>query len=188
MKRYFLFDSNCGVCSRIAKELEAEMDGWLESKSLLDPWVRNYLDNNHPNWGWEPMILLQEQAEKGRLLTGFRMKLLLARKLGINKASKITRSIEQIGKVPLPNSRGGLSRRAFLQASVQGFMGAMLVFRAPQLLGNRQTVNSSQAELTDSRNDLGNCIMGSFFYQQLIPLLPRMLISQGPTRESLSLI
>lgn len=160
MKHYLLFNSNCELCSKIAMELEKESDQWLEIRSLNDPTIKDYLNNNHPNWLWEPMILLQDNEGKRKLITGVSMKLFLTRELGIKKALRIIRLIHQYKAVSPPSYHHNHHRRAFLQTSIPGFMGAIIALKTPQLLKQNKAISSVQAKSSQNQDNVGELYHG----------------------------
>lgn len=160
MKRYLLFNSNCEMCSQIALELERELGGWLEVKSLNDSSIKKYLNSNHPGWSLEPMLLLQSNEGKQKLLTGFNMKLFLIRKLGINRAIKIAELVSQFEETYPSGSHINHHRRAFLQTSIPGFFGAILALKTPQFPKQNQAVGILPANSTHNQNDVGDLYYG----------------------------
>lgn len=153
MKHYLLFNGNCETCSQIAKELEKVSDGWLEIKSLNDPSIRAYLDINHPNWSWGPMIVLENNQGDHKVLTGARMKSLLVRKLGIKKAFKVAHLIHQLENSLPQNSVVDLQRRAFLKTSIPSFVGALIALNFPRALDQGRSEGVWQASRIQSEED-----------------------------------
>ncbi|WP_448590726.1 hypothetical protein [Thermoflexus hugenholtzii] len=72
-ERYLLFDSGCAVCTALAREVEALSGGRLGVRSLREPEVQALLNQAHPNWRWEPM-LLEIEGEQVRVFTGLAMR------------------------------------------------------------------------------------------------------------------
>lgn len=160
MKRYLLFNSNCEMCSKIATELAKELGGWLEIRSLNDPAMRDYLNSSYPNWSWEPMILLHDNEGNSKLITGYRLKLFLVRKLGINKTFKIARLIDQFAAVSPSASHINRQRRTFLQTSIPSFIGAIIALKTPQFLKQNQAVSSMQPQSTQYQDEVGELYHG----------------------------
>ena len=130
MKRFLLFDSNCGICSNIASEIERELDGWLQTKSLHDPSIQEYLNSSHPDWEWEPMLMLQRKDQSRQLLTGLSMRLFLAFRLSPSKTMRVVQLVSKLEqRAPLSDDQGYNPRRIFLKTSVPSFLGAIAIFK-----------------------------------------------------------
>ncbi len=69
MKRYLLFDAGCPACTRVARAIERESNGWLTARSLHDPKMQALLRKARPEWRWEP-TLLEVDSEHVRVFTG----------------------------------------------------------------------------------------------------------------------
>lgn len=124
MQRYLLFDSSCGVCSRLAKRIESEATGKLVARSLHDPEIVKMLNTAKADWRWEPTLL--EMSESGQIIVtvGCRMHIRLVKILGLQRAFSIARLLSKNGVSILPHLP---QRRSFLQR-VLGFIFTSAIF------------------------------------------------------------
>lgn len=91
MARYLLYDDSCVRCGSIAYVVEACSDGWVVSKSLRDPAMRELLRRWRSEWKWRPM-LLESDGTRVRVYTGLRMAVHLCAGLGPIRAFLILTS------------------------------------------------------------------------------------------------
>ncbi len=113
MDRYLLFDSGCNTCSRIAQEVEQEIDGFLVARTLRDPKMQELLGRVKPDWHWEP-TLLEIDAEEIRAYTGLSLRARLLSKLGPKRAWQVAKMVSQL---MMPLEATNIGRRSFLQQS-----------------------------------------------------------------------
>jgi predicted DCC family thiol-disulfide oxidoreductase YuxK len=111
MELSLLFDSGCAVCTKLARAIERETEGWLAARSLHEPEVRALLDQARPGWRWEP-TLLEVDGDRVRVSTGLVMRARLVLGLGPRRAWRVARLAHQAG---MPLAGVDLSRRGFLQ-------------------------------------------------------------------------
>lgn len=113
MDRYLLFDSGCNTCSRIAKEVEREIDGFLAVRTLRDPKMQELLGRVKSDWQWEP-TLLEIDAEEIHAYTGLSLRARLLSKLGLKRAWQVAKVVSQL---MMPFEATNIGRRSFLQQS-----------------------------------------------------------------------
>ncbi|MDT7885309.1 MAG: hypothetical protein RQ891_10715 [Thermoflexus sp.] len=128
-ERYLLFDSGCAVCTALAREVEALSGGRLGVRSLREPEVQALLNQAHPNWRWEPM-LLEIEGEQIRVFTGLAMRWRLVQVLGPARAWRVAQAVARFGGPVLDVDWG---RREMLRKLGSGILVAFLVspFRLP---------------------------------------------------------
>jgi predicted DCC family thiol-disulfide oxidoreductase YuxK len=128
-ERYLLFDSGCAVCTALAREVEALSGGRLGVRSLREPEVQALLNQAHPNWRWEPM-LLEIEGEQVRVFTGLAMRWRLVQVLGPARAWRVAQAVARFGGPVLDVDWG---RREMLRKLGSGILVAFLVspFRLP---------------------------------------------------------
>lgn len=96
-RRYLLFDSGCGFCTRLAAQVEAEGGGRLKARDLRDPVVQALLSQAKAPPRWEPAVL-EEYRGRVRVWYGLRMRLRLLWWLGPAAAWRVLRRIRALGK------------------------------------------------------------------------------------------
>lgn len=120
--RYLLFDSGCGKCSRIARDVETITNGWLQAQSLQDPAMQALLKQARPGWHWEP-TLLEVKGNRIRAFTGLALSIRLLISLGPRRALRVAQLVGRSLTASDERSTEDLSRRRFLQ----GFTSAITV-------------------------------------------------------------
>lgn len=91
MARYLLYDGGCARCGNFAQTIETTSEGWLQIRSLDEPFVQDLLSRARPNWKWRPM-LVTVRGERTRVYAGFSMALRLGIGLGPRRAFRILTS------------------------------------------------------------------------------------------------
>lgn len=71
MRRYLYFDSGCRRCRRLAAAVEEAVDGWFETRSLLEDGAQELLDELAPDRGWEPVLVEVTDDGERRAYTGW---------------------------------------------------------------------------------------------------------------------
>ena len=122
MKRYLLFDSGCGRCSKIAQSIEREAGGKLTIRSLRDPEVKALLDRERPGWKWEPM-LVEEKQNKVQVYAGGAMARRLLMALGPRRAFRIMGLTTSSSLSEVDSSQSN-QRRHFLKLAGTAVVGA----------------------------------------------------------------
>lgn len=120
MIRNLLFDSGCAVCSDIAEAVNAEADGWLTARSLLDPEIVKTLDAHAPGWTHRPMLLEVEEG-KVRVSSGLEMSWRMFRGLGVRRTHRV---MGLAANALTPSA--GPGRRSFL-AAASGTVGILAI-------------------------------------------------------------
>ncbi len=111
MERYLLFDSGCSVCSSLANQIEHASKGWLQARSLRDPQIQQQLDEAHPGWKWEPM-LMEINAGRTHLFTGVSLRFKLLLGLGPAKTWEVA---QLVGRARMASAANAQTRRGFLK-------------------------------------------------------------------------
>jgi hypothetical protein len=110
------FDAGCTTCSGLAEQIEAQVGGGLEVRSLRDPqmehWRQQALGENAP---WAP-TLVEISGGKVEAWTGLRMGVYLARRLGPAASWKMARILGELrGSNRAQSSpRTGITRSRFI--------------------------------------------------------------------------
>ena len=125
MERYLLFDSRCGLCSKLAQDIEEVAEGWLVARSLGDQSMRSLLKEAKPNWRWQP-TLLEIEGQEVRVVTGPTLAANMVAGLGPRRAWRAAQLMHHTREVQ--EDRVDIERRYFLHQS-----GALLA--AASLLG-----------------------------------------------------
>jgi len=140
MKRYLLFDSDCSLCTEVARRVEEAAGGWLEARSLRDPEMRALLDRAKPGWKWEP-TLVEVDGDEVRVYQGLGMRVRMVRGLGVR------RGLEVISLAYHSTTRFDHGRREFLKNA--GILAGLtlLNIKAPPALSLLDTEETIQVEL-----------------------------------------
>lgn len=94
MERYLLFDSGCGRCTQIAKDIAVESDGWLQARSLRDEEMQALLKESNPNWHWQPTLVEIEKGGEIEIATGVRLMAKIVMGLGVQRAWRIAKLLQ----------------------------------------------------------------------------------------------
>ena len=127
MKRYLLFDSGCIKCSKVARTIEKEVNGWLVADSLHNPQMQELLDRVKPDWHWEP-TLLEINGEQVTVFTRTSLVIHLLRGLGLRKTWQIAQLIHEVISPPIPTN---MQRRRFLGQS-GALLGSLALLGLPK--------------------------------------------------------
>lgn len=121
MDRYLLFDSGCSTCEAIARDVEEATFSKLKTLSLRNPDVQAQLEMIRPNWNWEPM-LLEIDGERGRVYSGFAMKLRIVALCGPIRAWRLAQVARQRGVGTIGFTRRGVIRRVSVMMAAMPFV------------------------------------------------------------------
>lgn len=175
MERYLLFDSGCTLCTGLAQDIERETNGWLTTRSLREPAMKELLDKTRPDWKWEPTLVEIDNAHV-RVLTGVKMRSYLVVGLGPKRAVRVAQLVQQ---ALAPKDRYNSERRKFLKAAsvvglaLFGFSGTRALSPTSALAAphDAEVVVVSGAEVEPLLNKVGE--------KQYIKLLTKYLYSSG---------
>jgi hypothetical protein len=104
--------------------VETLSGGRLRVRSLRDPEVQALLDQAHPGWQWEPM-LVEIEGERVRIFAGLSLRARLVQVLGPVRASRVAQAVARHGGPVLGVDWG---RRRLLQ-QMTGALGVWIVWR-----------------------------------------------------------
>lgn len=97
MKKYIVFDANCVLCTRLAREIQEKSKGELNVLSIHDDGTKALLDTAYPDgWNYAPHFLEVEQ-ENVRGWTGLGVNYQLLKALGVRHAWHIWRLARREG-------------------------------------------------------------------------------------------
>lgn len=130
MERSLLFDSGCAACTKLARAIEHDTEGWLAARSLHEPEIQALLDRARPGWRWEP-TLLEVDGDQVRAFTGLALRARLVAGLGPRRAWRVARLVRQVG---MPLGGVDLGRRSLLQRGGALLAGLALFGPRPSLL------------------------------------------------------
>lgn len=136
------FDAGCTTCSGLAEQIEAQVGGGLEVRSLRDPqmehWRRQALGENAP---WAP-TLVEVSGGKVKAWIGIRMGVYLARRLGPTASWKMARVLGELKESnrAQPSPRIGITRSRFI-TGLGGAVVGMSVLSGTGSLAAAATAN-----------------------------------------------
>ena len=147
--RWLLYDAGCSVCAALAREVEALSGGRLRVRSLREPEVQALLDQAHPGWQWEPM-LVEIEGEQVRVFAGLAMRMRLLQILGPARALRVAQAVARMGGPVLGVDWG---RRRLLRQSL-ALAGLALLRRIPGGTHAPRTAGSAPPRLGPGEGEL----------------------------------
>jgi hypothetical protein len=146
---YLLFDASCAACSSTAQRVTELGRGRIVARSLQDPAIQARLDELHPGWTVEP-LLLEETSAGARVLSGMTMRRRIVQELGVRRGLEVWRLSREAGAVRA--SSPGMTRQRFLRRAAAAAGGAALTGPAAAAAasaagGRGGRVNRAAAEL-----------------------------------------
>lgn len=160
------FDAGCTTCSGLAEEIEDQVGGSLEIRSLRDPqmehWRERALGSDAP---WAP-TLVEVDGGDVRAWTGMRMGARLARRLGPAASWRVAKVLGAMSKgaEARPSSRPAITRSRFI-TGLGGMVAGMSVLSGTGPLAAAATADEhwlSKLSLTSSKELSGREALSSW--------------------------
>jgi hypothetical protein len=145
--------------------------GRLQVRSLRDPEVQALLDQAHPGWQWEPM-LVEIEGERVRIFAGLSLRARLVQVLGPVRALRVAQAVARMGGPVLGVDWG---RRRLLQQG--GALAALALLR--RLPGGFPMARPEKAPPTPPATGAGEVWEGFVLLPEGAPIPP--FVRQVPT-------